>query len=134
MALHGNNYWYMHKSIMHTEIRFELGLTENQVNESTDLVQLNVIRSGQFNEIYSPSVEYGIATTGSSTARGIYIIMITIILLAIYLRVFILTRHNIYFSSSIYYSPYLVTQGVVSILGYRCSLYHDLQIPTVDKP
>ena len=87
----------MHKSIMHTEIRFDLGLTENQVNESTDLVQLNVIRSGQFNEIYSPSVEYGIATTGSSTARGIYIIMITIILLAyanICLRVFIHTLHN----------------------------------------
>ena len=40
------------------------------MNESTDSVRLNVIRSGQFNDVYSPSVEYRI-TTGSSTTRGI---------------------------------------------------------------
>ena len=53
-----------------SELKFELGLTEKHVNESTDSVRLDVIRSGQFNDVYSPSVEYRI-TTGSSTARGI---------------------------------------------------------------
>ena len=56
---------------LYTEIVFALGLAENQVNESTNRVQLNVIRSGQFNEIYTPSVEYRIVMNGSSTARGI---------------------------------------------------------------
>ena len=67
---------------IHTEIAFELRLTENQVMESTDRVQLNVIRSGQFNEIYTLSVEYRISTNGSSIARGIKFIceMIDIII------------------------------------------------------
>ena len=56
---------------LYTEIVFTLGLAENQVNESTNRVQLNVIRSGQFNEIYTPSVEYRFVMNGSSTARGI---------------------------------------------------------------
>ena len=56
---------------MYTEIRFELELTDKQVNESSDSIQLNVIRFGQFNEIYRPSVEYRFSTNGSSIARGI---------------------------------------------------------------
>ena len=56
---------------IHTEITFELRLTENRVMESTDIVQLYVIRSGQFNESYTLRVEYRISTNGSSIARGI---------------------------------------------------------------
>lgn len=37
------------------------------MNEKTNAVQLTVIRSGQFSEIYRPSVEYRITTNGSST-------------------------------------------------------------------
>ena len=50
---------------------FGLGLVENFVNESANFIQLNVIRSGQFSEIYHPSVEYRIITNGTSTALGI---------------------------------------------------------------
>ena len=52
---------------VYTEIQFKLGETENRVNESVNLVQLTVIRSGQFSEIYRPSVEYRIMTNESST-------------------------------------------------------------------
>ena len=53
-----------------SELRFELRLTERQVNESASSIQLNVTRSGQFNEIYRPSVEYRISTNGSLIAHG----------------------------------------------------------------
>ena len=45
------------------------------MNESTKSIQLDVTRSGQFNEIYHPLVEYSISmtTNGSSTAIGIYL-------------------------------------------------------------
>ena len=52
---------------VYTEIQFELEEADNRVNESVNLVQLTVIRSGQFSEIYRPSVEYRITTNGSST-------------------------------------------------------------------
>lgn len=57
-----------------TEIMFDLKLTENRVKESTERVQLKVIRSGPFNDIYNPSVEYRISETGSSIALGIYVL------------------------------------------------------------
>jgi hypothetical protein len=62
-------YKYIPPNILYTEIQFELGESENLVNESTNLVRLTVIRSGQFSEIYNPSVEYRITTNGSSTGH-----------------------------------------------------------------
>ena len=61
---------------IYTEIKFELKLImkENRVKESTGRVELNVVRSGQFDEIYNPSVEYRISETGSSIALGIYLL------------------------------------------------------------
>ena len=52
-------------------IAFEVKLTEDGVKESAGRVELTVTRSGQFNEIYSPSIVYTFSKTGSSTALGI---------------------------------------------------------------
>lgn len=59
---------------MYTEINFELKLTKNRVKESAERVQLSVVRSGHFDEIYNPSVEYRISETGSSIALGTYLL------------------------------------------------------------
>ena len=60
--------------ILYTELMFKLKLTKNRVKESTERVQLSVVRSGNFDEIYNPSVEYRISGTGSSIALGIYLL------------------------------------------------------------
>ena len=56
---------------MYTVITFEVKLTEDSVKESAGTVQLNVTRSGQFSEIYTPSIVYTFSETGSSIALGI---------------------------------------------------------------
>lgn len=72
------NHYYWHSwwmiVILYTELMFKLELTKNRVKESTERVQLSVVRSGNFDEIYNPSVEYRISGTGSSIALGIYLL------------------------------------------------------------
>ena len=64
---------HQHHTCIHTEIRFEFELAEEQeVNENTASIRLSIIRFGQFSVMYRPSVQYEIISkSGSITAIGI---------------------------------------------------------------